>query len=128
MESVTMFKLEQREFHRKMIGNEFQSKMAKSEFYILMEMKMNFIGLTIYIQSRDLGPRMTFKNQPIQGTHLMKRSNTTFSVSSQLISFPTAHHQKMHTVADVRSYKEKTANHTFAFLPLSYMRGWPMTG
>ena len=87
---------EQGEFHRKMLENEFQSKMAKSEFDTLMEMKMKFMWLAIYIQMRDLGPRMTFKYQPLQGIHLMKRLKTTFSVSSQLISFPTAHHQKMH--------------------------------
>ena len=78
---------EQGEFHRKMIGNEFQSKMAKSEFHTLMEMKMNFMWLTIYIQSRDLGPRMTFKYQTLQGIHLMKRSKTIFSVS-WILSFP----------------------------------------
>ena len=115
---------EQGEFHRKMLENEFQSKMAKSEFDTLMEMKMKFMWLAIYIQIRDLGPRMTFKYQPLQGIHLMKRLKTTFSVSSQLISFPTAHHQKMLIVADVRSYnyKEKTANHIYS--PFSLCHIW----
>ena len=95
---------EQGEFHRKMLENEFQSKMAKSEFDTLMEMKMKFMWLAIYIQMQGPWAKNDIQVSTVtRNTSNEKVKNNIFCVQSTH-QFPNSTpSEDAYIVADVRS-------------------------